>query len=138
MIYRIRLGVPEFKKFYDGLVQKAQRHTIDKDETRLFKQITKAMGFLSTNPRHNSLNSHEIDELSDRYSKVVGYKCKVFQSYLENNTPGAGRLYWTYGPGKAEMTIIGLEPHPENRKKAGYAKVSLSNLPPIEKSDIVS
>ena len=132
MHYRIRLGVPEFKELYEGLAGKARNRTIDKDETRLFKQITKAMGFLSTNPRHNSLNSHEIDELSDRYSKIVGYKYKVWQSYLENNTPGAGRLYCVYGPGKEEITIIGFEPHPENRKKAGYAKVFLSHLPPIE------
>ncbi len=132
MHYRIRLGVPEFKAFYEALARKAHNRTIDKDEARLFKQITKAIGFLSSNPRHNSLNSHEINELSDRYSKILGYKCKVWQSYLENNTPGAGRLYWIYGPGKAEISIIGLEPHPENQKKTGYAKVTLSDLPPIE------
>jgi hypothetical protein len=53
---------------------------------------------------------------------------KVWQSYLENNTPGAGRLYWVYGPGRLEITIIGLEPHPEDKKKDGYAKVRLSAL----------
>jgi hypothetical protein len=132
MHYQIRLGIPEFKAFYESFVLKAQNGTIDKDDIRIFKQISKAIDFLSTNPRHNSLNSHEIGKLSERYSKLIGYKCKVWQSYLENNTPGAGRLYWVYGPGKAEISIIGLEPHPENRKKAGYAKVTLSHLPQIE------
>jgi hypothetical protein len=132
MHYRIRLGVPEFQAFYEGLARKAQNGTIDKDDTRIFKQITKAIDFLSANPRHNSLNSHEIGLLSERYSKLLGYKCKVWQSCLENNTPGAGRVYWVYGSGKAEISIIGLEPHPENQKRAGYAKVMLSQLPQIE------
>jgi hypothetical protein len=54
---------------------------------------------------------------------------KVWQSYLDNRTPAAGRLFWVYGPGKSEITIIGLEPHPEDKKRAGYEKVRLSELP---------
>jgi hypothetical protein len=54
---------------------------------------------------------------------------KVWQSYLDNRTPAAGRLFWVYGPGKNEITIIGLEPHPEDKKKSGYEKVRLSELP---------
>ena len=54
---------------------------------------------------------------------------EYWQSYLENNTPAASRLFWVYGPDQQEITIIGLEPHPEDRKKAGYTKVSLSDLP---------
>jgi hypothetical protein len=77
------------------------------------------------------LQSHEIDDLTRRYEKLGGKTCKVWKSYLENNTPAAGRLFWVYGPGKAEITVIGLEPHPEDRKKAGYAKVTLSMLPPL-------
>jgi len=73
-------------------------------------------------PRHPGLQSHEIESLSRRY------EVKVFQSYLENNTPGAGRLYWVYGPGKQEITVIGLEPHPENKKKDSYEKVCLSAM----------
>jgi hypothetical protein len=68
------------------------------------------------------LNSHEIDPMTSRYGM------KVFQSYLENQTPGAGRLYWVYGPGKGEIRVIGLEPHPEDKKSSGSAKVKLSAL----------
>jgi hypothetical protein len=35
-------------------------------------------------------------------------------------------MFWVYGPGKAEITVIGLEPHPEDQKQGGYAKVRLS------------
>jgi hypothetical protein len=131
MPYRIRLGIPEISDFYGELAHGAQNGTLGKDAARLFKQITKVLTFLSSNPRHNSLNSHEIDSLSERYSRGTGKKIKVWQSYLENNTPAAGRLFWVYGPGHGELTIIGVEPHPEDRKKSGYSKVNLSDLPPV-------
>lgn len=91
-------------------------------QAKLYKKWGKAMALLAENPRHPGLNSHEIDPLTRRYG------CKVFQSYLENKTPAAGRMFWVYGPGTREITVIGLEPHPEDRKKAGYVKVRLSSF----------
>lgn len=35
---------------------------------------------------------------------------------------------WVYGPGEGEITVIGLEPHPEDKKRSGYAKVRLSGI----------
>ena len=58
-----------------------------------------------------SLQTHEIEPLSRRYGM------KVWQSYLENKTSGAMRMYWVYGPDQKDITIIGLEPHPEDKKK---------------------
>ncbi|MDY0289512.1 MAG: hypothetical protein RBR15_11870 [Sphaerochaeta sp.] len=34
--------------------------------------------------------------------------------------------FWAYGPGKQEITILGLEPHPEDKKNSGYDGVTLS------------
>ena len=65
------------------------------------------------------LQSHEITGLSDR----EGFR--VWQSYIENNTPAAGRIYWTYGPNKGEITILGVEPHPNDKSNA-YSKIRLS------------
>lgn len=56
---------------------------------------------------------------------------RVWQSYLENRNSRAMRMYWVYGPGKDSVTIIGLEPHPED-KRGAYDKVDLSDLPPLE------
>ena len=103
----ILLGIPEVETLWSELKAKADSDTLSKDETLLYKKWGKAMGFLAADPRHPGLQSHEIEALSRRYG------IKVWQSYLENNTPGAGRLYWVYGPGRQEITIIGLEPHPE-------------------------
>jgi len=87
--------------------------------------MVKTFRLLAVDPRHNSLQTHEISELSRRYGE------KVWQSYLENNTPAAGRIFWVYGPGKNEITIIGLEPHPEDAKRQAYSRVRLSQLPPL-------
>jgi hypothetical protein len=71
---------------------------------------------LGENPRHRSLQTHEIDELT------------VFDAYLENITPSAGRVFWAYGPDKGDITVLGVEPHPDN-KKGAYALIKLSGLP---------
>ena len=95
-----------------------------KDEEKFFKKLVKALGYLSANPRHNSLSSHEISDLSRKYG------LKIFQSYLENNTPGAGRIYWTYGPDAGDITVLAIEPHPEDKKHGAYERLKLSSLPP--------
>jgi hypothetical protein len=64
--------------------------------------------------------SHEKEALTRRYGVKVG------QSYLDNKTSGAGRIYWIYGPAKNDITIIGLEPYPEDKKNGGFDKVRLS------------
>jgi len=107
---------------WSNLKAKAAADTLSRDEALLYKKWGKAMGFLAADPCHQGLQSHEIEALSRRYG------VKVWQSYLENNTPGASRLYWVYGPGRLEITVIGLEPHPEDKKKNGYAKVRLSAM----------
>lgn len=42
---------------------------------------------------------------------------KYFTS-LENQTSAAGRLFWTYGPGQGEITIVAIEPHPNDKANA--------------------
>jgi hypothetical protein len=132
MTFTVKMGVPEIKTFWQTLRLKYKNNSISKNELKLFKLFYKATHLLSINPKHNSLNSHEINTLTIRFSKKTGYKCRVWQSYLQNNTPSAGRLYWCYGPGKNDISVIGLEPHPEN-KKDGYNKVKLSDIPPTTK-----
>ncbi|MCX7038344.1 MAG: hypothetical protein NT005_04335 [Spirochaetes bacterium] len=119
-MFKIRMGVPEVKQLWDILSTKSQQGNLSGSEALLYKKWGKALKFLSQNPRHPGLVSHEIDALSRRYGE------RVWQSYLENDTPGAGRIFWVYGPGQAEITVIGVEPHPEDAKSSGYAKVRLS------------
>jgi hypothetical protein len=37
---------------------------------------------------------------------------EVFEAYAENNTPGAYRIFWHYGPDKNMITIVAITPHP--------------------------
>ncbi|WP_320128613.1 hypothetical protein [uncultured Sphaerochaeta sp.] len=114
------------EKLWTSLLQKKETGTLCKKEDLLYKKMGKAMVLLSRDPRYPGLASHEIDALSKRYG------IKVWQSYLENKTSKAGRIFWIYGPGKQEITIIGLEPHPEDKKKSGYTKVTLSASGKVE------
>src|SRR5664279_651992 len=105
MPFSIRMGVPDMEAFWNDISSRKQK------------------GLLSENPRHNSLASHEIDDLTRKY----GFK--IFQSYLENNTPSAGRIFWAYGPDKRDITVLAIEPHPEDQKRGAYQRIKLSALP---------
>ena len=121
MPYKIRLGIPEMEALWNRLEEKHRNGTAKKEDELLRKKMGKAIHLLSQNPRHPGLHSHEISSLTARYG------IKVWQSYLENDTPKAGRLYWAYGPDKGDITIIGLEPHPDDKSNA-YQKITLSSM----------
>jgi len=38
-------------------------------------------------------------------------------------------LFWAYGPGKKDITILAVEPHPEDQKKGAYQRIKLSCFP---------
>jgi hypothetical protein len=74
----------------------------------LFKQVHKTLELLQDNPRHPGLHSHEYKSMENPIDKDQ----KVFEAYAQNKTPGAYRVFWCYGPGKKEITIIAITPHP--------------------------
>lgn len=70
------------------------------------KAVRKALGYLQTNPKHPSLNTH-------KYVSIQGINGEnIFEAYAENDTPAAYRIFWHYGPAKREITIIAITPHP--------------------------
>ena len=68
--------------------------SLEKDKTLLkrFKAVRKALGYLETNPRHPSLNTHKYDSITGPNRE------EVFEAYAENKTPAAYRIFWYYGP----------------------------------------
>jgi len=124
MVFKIRMGQPDMEALWLDFSARKLSGGLDKDEEKVFKKLVKALGFLGSNPKHNSLASHEITELSRKYG------IRIFQSYLENNTPGAGRIFWAYGPEQGDITVLAIEPHPEDKKRGAYERIKLSSLPP--------
>lgn len=120
-MFNIRMGIPEMKEFWDNISKKIQEKTATKDEQTVFKKLVSCLQKLQADPRYPSLKSHEIDDLTKRYGM------KVWESYLENKNSGAMRIFWVYGPNQQDITIIGLEPHP-NDKKDAYDKIVLSSM----------
>jgi hypothetical protein len=70
------------------------------------KAVRKALGLLEHNPRHPGLNTHKFT------SKRGPNGEDVFEAYAENNTPGAYRIFWIYGPGKDVITVVAITAHP--------------------------
>ena len=122
MPFHIRMGVPEMEALWNDLSTRKLQGRLDKAEEKFFKKLVKALGFLGQNPRHPGLASHEIDDLTRLHG------LKIFQSYLENNTPAAGRLFWAYGPDRGDITVLAIEPHPEDQKRGAYQRIKLSAL----------
>ena len=122
MNYAIRMGIPEMLALWTNLQQKFRSDSLNKTEKQLYKKWGNALKRLSEDPFYPSLQTLEITPLSKRYGM------KVWQSYLENKISGAMRMYWVYGPNQQEITIIGLEPHPDDRKNGAYDRINLSDL----------
>lgn len=116
------MGIPQMAELWQKLQTAYRNGSISKKDAILYKKWGKALKFLSEDPKYPGLNTHEISSLSDRYGM------KVWQSYLENKNSNAKRMFWVYGPNREDITIIGLDPHPESSKNGAYDRVELSNL----------
>lgn len=59
---------------------------LDKSKKGLLKQLRKALGFMETNLKHPSLHTHKFSEISCTLGDV-------FETYAQNKTPGAYRIF---------------------------------------------
>ncbi len=80
----------------------------------VLNQVRKTLGYLETNLRHRSLQTHEYHTLTKTHG------IKVFEAYVQQKTPGAYRVFFHYGPDEVNsngknipiITIIAITPHP--------------------------
>lgn len=73
----------------------------------LSRKIAKTVRLLQENPRHPGLRSHQ-------YESFTGTKGeRIWESYIENRTPGAWRIWWFYGPSQGDITVVTLGKHPD-------------------------
>lgn len=87
---------------------KADLHSLEQNNSlqKRLKAVRKSLGYLETNPKHPSLNTHKYSALSGPNGE------DIFEAYAENKTPAAYRIFWFYGPNKKEITVIAITPHP--------------------------
>jgi len=81
----------------------------DPNDLAMLKKIRRALARLEENPRHPGLASHLYE------SFPVDRDVKVWDSYVENRTPSAWRIFWQYGPDDENVqviTILAIGPHP--------------------------
>ena len=74
-------------------------------EKRL-RAVRKTLRFLSENPKHPGLRTHEFTSLKGPKGE------KVFEAYAEQSTPAAYRVFWYYGPYENMITVIAITAHP--------------------------
>lgn len=78
----------------------------DPSKKNILKAVYKTLGLMETNLRHPSLQTHEFTSLKGPNGE------KVFEAYVQQNVPGAFRVFWYYGPEKKQLTIVAITPHP--------------------------
>lgn len=97
-------------KFELVLTEKADDQLLDLEKTphksKVLKAVNKTLGLMETNLKHPSLNTHPYSDLEGPNGE------KVFESYAQNHTPGAYRVFWHYGPKKGMITVVAIVPHP--------------------------
>lgn len=71
-----------------------------------FKAVSKALKFLSENPRHPSLQTHQYFSISGPNGE------KVYEAYAEQDTPVAYRIFFYYGRSRGEIVVFAITPHP--------------------------
>lgn len=79
---------------------------LSKDKKDVLKAVRKTLALMEIDLRHPSLQTHEYSDLMGPGGE------KVFESYAQNRTPGAYRIFWHYGPKKGQITIVAIVPHP--------------------------
>ncbi len=78
----------------------------DKGLLKRYKAVLSVLAKLQNNPKHPSLNTHSYESLRGLKGE------KIFETYAENKTPAAYRIFFHYGQEKNVITIYSIQPHP--------------------------
>ena len=80
--------------FTDNATSQLEKLKTNKSLYKRYEAVKKTIFFLSSNPRHKSLKTHEFTSLKGPSGE------KVFEAYAEQSTPAAYRVFWCYGSQK--------------------------------------
>ncbi|MGH3978948.1 MAG: hypothetical protein ACRDRZ_08095 [Pseudonocardiaceae bacterium] len=101
------MSAPPFTLFVTDEAQCVLDELGKPEHAAKLKKVKKALRLLrDVGPGHPGLNTHKYQSLTGPHGE------EVWESYVENKTPGAWRLWWVYGPGADALTIVTVGPHP--------------------------
>jgi hypothetical protein len=100
-------------RFTDEAETQLRALAADPGKQGVHRQVLKTLGLLELNPRHPGLKTHE-------FQSVLGANGeRVWEAYAQNQTPGAYRVFFHYGPDEGSgmkrmpiLTIVAITPHP--------------------------
>jgi hypothetical protein len=96
----VLLFTPEAEKVLNDL-QAQQQYTAK------LKKVRKALRLLEqAGPQYPGLHSHDYQSIPGPGGSTL------WESYVENKTPSAWRVWWIYGPETGQITITTIGPHP--------------------------
>jgi len=70
------------------------------------RKVIRCLALIEESPQYPGLHSHLYDAIKGSLGE------RIWESYVENNTPSAWRVWWFYGPGDDRITIYSIGPHP--------------------------
>lgn len=102
------MSAPPFTLIYQSEAEKVLLDLYSRKQyATKFKKVRKALRLLErAGPRHPGLRSHAYQ------SVPVPGGGTLWESYVENHTPSAWRIWWFYGPDEEQITIVTIGPHP--------------------------
>lgn len=103
------MSAPPFRLAYTLRASKVLDELAGSAATKVkLKKVKKALRLLQQQgPTYPGLNSHKYSSLSGPAGE------EVWEIYVENKTPTAWRIWWIYGPGEDDITIVDIGPHPD-------------------------
>lgn len=102
------MSAPPFRITTSDKVDKWAKHARASSQLeRKYKKFKKAVKFLrDIGPRHPGLETHQM------HTWQGPNKESVYNSYLENGTPSAWRMYWIFdGPDCIHILSVGPHDH---------------------------
>lgn len=73
-----------------------------------YKKVTKALRLLEEQgPRYPAPSSHLMQSMKGPGGETL------WESYVENDTPSAWRMFWVHGPNADAITVVAIGPHPD-------------------------
>lgn len=101
------MSAPPFTLLYTVEAQAIMDDLLTRPRDVKTKKVKKALRLLrDVGPSHPGLESHKYHSLTGPNGE------DVWESYVENRTPSAWRIWWVYGPGADTLTIATIGPHP--------------------------